>query len=936
MIRKFKFIIFVSIIFFGITSIGRTEAICDRSLNDEQGISYFEFYFNDNNSSTFDKKYYGYHRDGGYICSLGIYTYHQFNYKQISKDEYCNPSIFSKHIKYIRGNSHQLIQSKYICSAPSVDGSGLETEVEAGWSINHLDLIESYEATDSRQISSSVTNKSVCLKATKSNGSSFQSLSSSSDHYVVEAISRGFNIETCNQLTGRGKNQTVTHLVVKAGEFCKKYPDNEKYCTQINNSIQIVDKTAPVLDVDDRITVTDRTYFITGRVSDDSDVFVLAEGILIPVKNNKFTIQGSSSIGIKEYEIIAFDKWGNETIKNIIVERIMQTVSNASSNSTKIASNTGDIKKYCSDGTNNLQKKIICNGPGEYEISKNEFCTRIPSASNLESMFWYAKEYIRECEIQLGLTTVNSELKFCKHLYNLHDSMYTLDACARFFNLSTTQIALLDLETGPSALDIASSVTNKFVCLRATKSDGSSFESRSSSFGNYVEEARNRDFNLESCNTLTGRGNITTTDLNTKYIYCLNSYGVLTRDLKSERNSCFFGNPINPESFCKDVNTKNRSSCEVYGFNKSNSSTQTITQTAQVPKTKVDKTAPVLDVEDRILVNQIDYSISGQVSDESKVFIEVNGNSVNIVNNTFKIEGSTPIGLNEVELVAFDEWGNKTSKKIIIDRVIETADSSYQFEDLNPYKLKSKTNKNKLALVIGIEKYESIPNANFADRDAKLFIDYVQRGLGVPENKIKFFFNEDAKERSKFEMVKWLKKNINSKSEVYLYFSGHGLATNKGQDLYLLANDTITDFIEETAINRNEIFNAVAANNPKSVTAFLDTCYSGAGRTEGETLLAMAKGLVVVDEQQQQLPDNFTLFTAASAQESAWSLPEAQHGTFSYFLMKGMEGEADLDGDNKLTNGELQEYLLDNVSRYAQQQQTPQMIGDPDQVLVRF
>jgi len=268
--------------------------------------------------------------------------------------------------------------------------------------------------------------------------------------------------------------------------------------------------------------------------------------------------------------------------------------------------------------------------------------------------------------------------------------------------------------------------------------------------------------------------------------------------------------------------------------------------------------------------------------------------------------------------------------------VLETADSSYQFEDLNPYKLKSKTNKNKLALVIGIEKYESIPNANFADRDAKFFIDYVQRGLGVPENKIKFFFNEDAKERSKFEMVKWLKKNINNKSEVYLYFSGHGLATNKGQDLYLLANDTITDFIEETAINRNEIFSAVAANNPKSVTAFLDTCYSGAGRTEGETLLAMAKGLVVVDEQQQQLPDNFTLFTAASAQESAWSLPEAKHGTFSYFLMKGMEGEADLNGDNKLTNGELQEYLVDNVGRYAQQQQTPQMIGDPDQVLVRF
>ena len=185
-------------------------------------------------------------------------------------------------------------------------------------------------------------------------------------------------------------------------------------------------------------------------------------------------------------------------------------------------------------------------------------------------------------------------------------------------------------------------------------------------------------------------------------------------------------------------------------------------------------------------------------------------------------------------------------------------------------------------------------------------------------------------------MKKWFKTNIKANTEVYIYFSGHGLADENGKELFLLTNDTLPEFFQDTALNRNEIFNDIAQYNPKSVTAFLDTCYSGAGRADGEILLAMAKGLVVVDEQQQKLPDNFTLFTAASAQESAWSLPEAKHGTFSYFLMKGMEGDADLDGDNRLTNGELQEYLLDNVSRYAQQKQTPQMIGDPDQVLVRF
>ena len=284
--------------------------------------------------------------------------------------------------------------------------------------------------------------------------------------------------------------------------------------------------------------------------------------------------------------------------------------------------------------------------------------------------------------------------------------------------------------------------------------------------------------------------------------------------------------------------------------------------------------------------------------------------------------------------MAFDQWGNETRKSIMVERVIQTVSNDNSFEPLKPETLETKRNKNRIALIIGMEEYENMSSANYAQRDAELFIDYVQGAFGVPQSNIKHYINADTK--IKFDIKSWLKKNVRKNTEVYVYFSGHGMATNNGTDLYLLTHDTIAEYIEETAFNRNEIFNDIAQYNPKSVIAFLDTCYSGAGRADGEMLLAMAKGFVVVDENQQQLPDNFTLFTAASAQESAWSLPEAKHGTFSYFLMKGMEGAADLNGDKKLTNGELQEYLLDNVGRYAQQQQTPQMIGDPNQVLVRF
>ncbi len=368
----------------------------------------------------------------------------------------------------------------------------------------------------------------------------------------------------------------------------------------------------------------------------------------------------------------------------------------------------------------------------------------------------------------------------------------------------------------------------------------------------------------------------------------------------------------------------------------SNSSEPSEKKIIDIPDGKIDKTAPILEVDDRITVTERNYIIYGRVSDESDVFVEADGIRIPVKNNQFSINGSSSIGITEYKIVAFDKWGNETTKDIIVERVMQVASTDNVLESLKPENLRSKKNKNRIALIIGIEEYENISNANYAKRDAEYFIDYVQGAFGVPQQNIKYFLNSNAEEKSKFQIKTWLKKNVRNNTEIYVYFSGHGMALNDGKELYLLTHDTITEFIDETALNRNEIFNDIAKYDPKSVTAFLDTCYSGAGRADGEMLLAMAKGLVVVDEQQQKLPDNFTLFTAASAQESAWSLPEAKHGTFSYFLMKGMEGNADINGDKKLTNGELRDYLLDNVGRYAQQQQTPQMVGDPNQVLIKF
>jgi hypothetical protein len=50
-----------------------------------------------------------------------------------------------------------------------------------------------------------------------------------------------------------------------------------------------------------------------------------------------------------------------------------------------------------------------------------------------------------------------------------------------------------------------------------------------------------------------------------------------------------------------------------------------------------------------------------------------------------------------------------------------------------------------------------------------------------------------------------------------------------------------------------------------------------------------------------------------------------------------MEGEADENKDRKITIGELQNYLSDTVARQAMginRKQQPQLIGDPNRILV--
>ena len=155
--------------------------------------------------------------------------------------------------------------------------------------------------------------------------------------------------------------------------------------------------------------------------------------------------------------------------------------------------------------------------------------------------------------------------------------------------------------------------------------------------------------------------------------------------------------------------------------------------------------------------------------------------------------------------------------------------------------------------------------------------------------------------------------------------------------MFLLPTNGEPSLLERSAIRRSDVFDWLQASGARSVTVFLDTCFSGGTRGD-EVLVADNRG-IGISAKDQSVPDSFTVMSAATGTQASTSLPEAQQGLFSYFLMKGMEGEADANDDRKITTGELHSFVAENVARQVQRlgkDQTPQIAGDEDRVLVAW
>ena len=232
------------------------------------------------------------------------------------------------------------------------------------------------------------------------------------------------------------------------------------------------------------------------------------------------------------------------------------------------------------------------------------------------------------------------------------------------------------------------------------------------------------------------------------------------------------------------------------------------------------------------------------------------------------------------------------------------------------------------AIVIGVEKYQQdgIPPVDYAAHDAQTMYSYLTGAMGFDAKNIVLLTDAQATKTSLEKNLKWLSNRVGAKSRVFVYYAGHGSPNPETGQGYLMPYEADPSYLEETAFPVAKLYASLGKLPTQDVTVVLDACFSGQG---GRSLIAKGTRPLVSVVQAKAEPNTIVLAAAGANQVSA-SFPEARHGLLTYYLLAGLQGEADAKRDGKITADELIAYVRPAVERAAKLQnveQTPSLVS---------
>lgn len=217
---------------------------------------------------------------------------------------------------------------------------------------------------------------------------------------------------------------------------------------------------------------------------------------------------------------------------------------------------------------------------------------------------------------------------------------------------------------------------------------------------------------------------------------------------------------------------------------------------------------------------------------------------------------------------------------------IPTAVTSDKTGGISIPNFKSPPDHNAVAIVIGIEKYQSLPTAGFVRSDAGLMREYL-KAMGYQDRNIEFLTDDRATFTSIRKAIEtWLPNRINTQSRVTVYYAGHGAPDPQSGEAYIVPYDGDPNYLPDTGYPLKRLYERLEKLPAKQVVVMIDACFSGAG---GRGVLAAGARSLVRIEKAKPKGARIVVLTSTQGSQISTSSPDKKHGLFTYYLLKALQ-----------------------------------------------
>jgi len=254
-------------------------------------------------------------------------------------------------------------------------------------------------------------------------------------------------------------------------------------------------------------------------------------------------------------------------------------------------------------------------------------------------------------------------------------------------------------------------------------------------------------------------------------------------------------------------------------------------------------------------------------------------------------------------------------------RSVEVKETVEMISEVNvddiPLKVRDYEKKENVALIIGISKYreKTIPEVKYAARDAEVVARYLENVGGIPRTNIKVLTDEKAtKSDLEAHISDWIPKRTTENSTVFIYYAGHGTPGPQGREAFVVPYEGRPDYPSQL-YPLQKMYDALNRLPAREVVVMLDSCFSGA---KGRSITGEGTRPVSISIENPVLAGGkIVVIAASSGSQVSSDYDKVKHGLFTYYLLRGMRGEASRDKTGTVELGGLYEFVKKNVAETA-------------------